>query len=157
MAQKETTVVNAAMLCLFTRGLVMLSYIDLRYHRLPDHLTLSLLWLGLLFNIYDGTLTSDQAILGAVWGYLLLWGLYWSFWLMTKKEGVGYGDLKLLAAIGAWGGANIIVATLFTAALLSSLVCLPLLTRRREDPQAAVFAFGPFLALAGWGYVFMQL
>ena len=103
---------------LLTAVLVTLTAIDLDHQLLPDSLTLPLLWIGLLLNMM-GTFTSlESALLGAVFGYLSLWSVYWLFKIVTGKEGMGYGDFKLLAALGAWFG----LAALPTIVLLSSLV-----------------------------------
>ena len=98
--------------------LIALTFIDLDHQLLPDRLTLPLLWLGLLLNS-GGLFTSlPHAVYGAAAGYLLLWSVYWLFKLVTGKEGMGYGDFKLLAAIGAWGGYEVLPLTI----LLSSVV-----------------------------------
>jgi len=103
---------------LLTAVLIVLTAIDLDHQVLPDSLTLPLLWVGLLINM-TGTFTSlESALLGAVFGYLSLWSVYWLFKIVTGKEGMGYGDFKLLAALGAWFG----LAALPTIVLLSSLV-----------------------------------
>jgi leader peptidase (prepilin peptidase)/N-methyltransferase len=133
---------------LLTAVLIVLTAIDLDHQLLPDSLTLPLLWVGLLINM-TGTFTSlESALLGAVFGYLSLWSVYWLFKIITGKEGMGYGDFKLLAALGAWFG----LAALPTIVLLSSLVGATLgltliLTgqQNRETPMP----FGPFLAGAG--------
>lgn len=133
---------------LLTAGLIVLTAIDLDHQLLPDSLTLPLLWVGLLINM-TGTFTSlESALLGAVFGYLSLWSVYWLFKIITGKEGMGYGDFKLLAALGAWFG----LAALPTIVLLSSLVGATLgltLILTGQQTRETPMPFGPFLAGAG--------
>mgnify|MGYP000574126255 FL=1 len=133
---------------LLTAVLVTLTAIDLDHQLLPDSLTLPLLWIGLLLNMM-GTFTSlESALLGAVFGYLSLWSVYWLFKIVTGKEGMGYGDFKLLAALGAWFG----LAALPTIVLLSSLVGATLgltLILTGKQSRETPMPFGPFLAGAG--------
>ena len=134
---------------LLTWALVTLTLIDLDHQLLPDDITLPLLWLGLLFNLGGTYVPLQDAVLGAMLGYLALWSVYWVFKLLTGKEGMGYGDFKLLAALGAWLG----WASLPLIILLSSLVgaacgiALMLIKRRGKDIP---IPFGPYLAAAGW-------
>jgi len=129
-----------------TWTLVTLTMIDFDTQLLPDDLTLPLLWLGLLVNIDATWVTLDKAVLGAVFGYLSLWSVYWLFKLVTGKEGMGYGDFKLLAALGAWLGPNqlplIIILSSFVGAIIGGIY----MAIRKES---APFAFGPYLAIAG--------
>ena len=133
---------------LLTAVLIALTAIDLDHQLLPDSLTLPLLWVGLLINM-TGTFTSlESALLGAVFGYLSLWSVYWLFKIITGKEGMGYGDFKLLAALGAWFG----LAALPTIVLLSSLVGATLgltLILTGQQTRETPMPFGPFLAGAG--------
>ncbi len=133
----------------FTGVLVAASGIDLRTTLLPDDLTYPLLWLGLLLSL--GTVFVDpvQAILGAAMGYLVLWSIYWGFKLLTGKEGMGYGDFKLLAALGAWCGAAGIVPILLLSALSGAVIGSSWLLLRGKD-RATPIPFGPYLAVAGW-------
>jgi leader peptidase (prepilin peptidase) / N-methyltransferase len=131
----------------FTWFVIVLTFIDLDTKLLPDSLTLPLLWLGLLVNVAGGFTDLASAVIGAVAGYLVLWSIYWAFKLITGKEGMGYGDFKLLAAFGAWFGWQ----TLPVLVLISSVVGVALggawlLARRSREP----IPFGPFLAIAGW-------
>jgi leader peptidase (prepilin peptidase)/N-methyltransferase len=131
----------------FTWIIIALTGIDLDTKLLPDNLTLPLLWLGLLVNVYGGFTDLGSAVIGAVAGYLVLWSIYWAFKLITGKEGMGYGDFKLLAAMGAWFGWQ----ALPVLALISSVVGIllggaVLLVRRSRE----AIPFGPFLAIAGW-------
>lgn len=136
-------------LLFFSWSLIALAVIDIETRLLPDQITLPLLWGGLLAAAVFGPVTPGEAIGGAVVGYLTLWGLYWAFKGLTGKEGMGHGDFKLFAALGAWLG----VAALPAVALLASLgglayalALIAFKAMRREDP----IAFGPFLAAAGW-------
>ncbi|KAA0875487.1 prepilin peptidase [Nitrincola tapanii] len=136
-------------LMLLTWALITLSFIDIDHHLLPDAITLPLLWLGLLLNSFELFTRLDDAVWGAALGYLILWGVYWLFKLITGKEGMGYGDFKLLAALGAWGG----VATLPLVILFSSVagvLLAGLLILLRKHDAANPLPFGPYLAIAGW-------
>jgi len=129
-------------------ALVALSLIDFDTQYLPDDITLPLIWAGLLVNLWGVFTTLQGAVVGAVAGYLVLWSIYWLFKLVTGKEGMGYGDFKLLAAIGAWLGWQalpfVILASSFVGAIIG--IGLIILARRgREVPMP----FGPYLAIAG--------
>ena len=125
--------------------LLALTFIDADTQLLPDQLTLPLIWLGLLFNLWLGFVPLTQAVLGAVLGYLSLWSLFWLFKLITGKDGMGYGDFKLLAALGAWLGATTLPVIVLMAALVG-IVASIILKVARNQPMA----FGPALAIAGW-------
>ncbi|MFU8817483.1 MAG: prepilin peptidase [Pseudomonadales bacterium] len=134
---------------LFTWTLLALMFIDYDTQLLPDQLTLPLLWLGLIVNVFGGFTDPTSAIVGAAAGYLFLWSTFWGFKLVTGKEGMGYGDFKLLAAIGAWLGWQVLPATVLIAALVGLLYAVVTsVTGRRE--RAEPIPFGPFLAVAGW-------
>jgi leader peptidase (prepilin peptidase)/N-methyltransferase len=134
---------------LLTWALICLTLIDLDHQLLPDDITLPLLWLGLLFNL-GGTFTSIQdAVIGAMAGYLLLWSVYWLFKLVTGKEGMGYGDFKLLAALGAWMGWQALPLVILLSSVVGAVCGIALMfvkNRGRETP----IPFGPYLAAAGW-------
>lgn len=134
---------------LFTWLLIALSFIDLDWKLLPDDLTLPGLWLGLLFNLKESFAPLESAVIGAVSGYLFLWLFYHLFRLATGKEGMGYGDFKLAAMLGAWLGWQklplVLLLSSLSGALLGSLL---LLTGRLERDHP--LPFGPFLAVAGW-------
>ena len=138
---------------IFVFALVALTFIDFDTQLLPDDITLPLLWLGLLFNLNGGLTDLKSAVIGAMAGYLILWGVYWLFKLVTGKEGMGYGDFKLLAAIGAWFGWKILPAVILLSASLGTIIGVGLIIlakRGREVPMP----FGPFLALGGIAALF---
>ena len=134
---------------LFTWVLITISVIDIEHQLILDNLSLPLLWLGLLFKTKSLFTTPENAILGAIFGYLLLWSVLHLFKLVTGKEGMGYGDFKLLAALGAWFGAMAIPQIILIASLSSLVIGLGgiLLKRRAYNTP---LAFGPFLAIGGW-------
>ena len=132
----------------FLWAMVALTFIDLDTQLLPDNLTLPLLWLGLLFNL-PGTFTElSSAVVGAVAGYLTLWSVYWLFKLVTGKEGMGYGDFKLLAAIGAWLGWQMLPLTILLSSAVGALVGISLIVFARHERNVPI-PFGPYLAAAG--------
>ena len=136
----------AALVLTFT--LISLTWIDLDTQLLPDNMTLPLLWIGLLFNLHATFVPLSQAVVGAVAGYLVLWSIYWVFKLVTGKEGMGYGDFKLLAALGAWFGwtALPMIILLSSVVGLAAAVCLMIFKgHQRSEP----IPFGPYLAGAG--------
>lgn len=129
--------------------LLVLAVIDLRTYLLPDILTLPLLWAGLLYQLLFQPLMLPNAVMGAMAGYLVLWSFYWLFKLITGKEGMGFGDFKLLAALGAWLGWSMLPLLLIVSAGIGAIIGLLIQTaspRLRGQPMP----FGPFLALAGW-------
>jgi len=139
----------------FTWALLALTFIDLDTQLLPDDITFPLLWTGLLFNIAATFSTLTAAVLGAAGGYLLLWSVYWAFRLLAKKEGMGYGDFKLLAAIGAWVGWQVLPFVVLVAALLGTIIGAWVLWRSRQGRDTRI-PFGPYLAVGGlagllWG------
>ena len=133
----------------FTAFLIALSGIDMRTQLLPDQLTLPLMWLGLIAsadNLYFG---AKPALLGAVAGYLSLWSVWWLFKQITGKEGMGHGDFKLLAAIGAWVGLSGVLPTILLSSLVGAIVGSIWLAMKGRD-RATPIPFGPYLAVAGW-------
>ena len=132
-----------------TWTLIALTFIDLDKMLLPDQLTLPLLWAGLLLNLLGGLASLQDAVIGAIAGYLLLWSLYWSFKLLTGKEGMGYGDFKLLAALGAWLGWQSLPLILILSSVVGAVVGITLMLLRRHQ-QGNPIPFGPYLAMAGW-------
>jgi leader peptidase (prepilin peptidase)/N-methyltransferase len=131
-----------------TWSLLALAAIDLDCQLLPDDITLPLLWLGLLCNLLGLFTNLQSAVLGAAAGYLLLWSVYVAFKLLTGKEGMGYGDFKLLAMLGAWLGWQMLPLIIIVSSVAGSLVAVALLLRGHE--RSRPIPFGPYLAVAGW-------
>jgi leader peptidase (prepilin peptidase)/N-methyltransferase len=140
---------------LLTWFLIALAFIDIDTQLLPDGLTLPLLWLGLTLSLWGpqggAAVPVDvrSSLIGAVAGYLSLWSVYHLFRLLTGKEGMGYGDFKLLAALGAWLGWQMLLPVILIAAVVGAVVGIVILAIRRQS-RATPIAFGPFLAAAGW-------
>ncbi|WP_062786352.1 prepilin peptidase [Aquitalea pelogenes] len=134
---------------LLTAVLVVLTFIDADTQLLPDDLTLPLVWAGLLFNLYTGAVPLEDAVIGAVAGYMSLWLVYWLFKLCTGKEGMGYGDFKLLAAFGAWLGWSMLPLIILLSSLVGAVVGIVLMLLSRIGRGQAL-PFGPYLAAAGW-------
>ncbi|HRE32803.1 MAG TPA: A24 family peptidase [Candidatus Berkiella sp.] len=134
---------------LLTWALVALTQIDFKEQLLPDDIILPMLWLGLLLNSQSLFTNLSNAVFGAVFGYLFLWSVYWLFKLVTHKEGMGYGDFKLLAMLGAWLGWQALPVIVLLSSLVGVIVGLSLIASKRltrEQPMP----FGPYLAMAGW-------
>jgi leader peptidase (prepilin peptidase)/N-methyltransferase len=129
--------------------LVALAGIDFRTQLLPDQLNFPLLWLGLLLSLLPMFVLPTQAILGAALGYLSLWSVYWLFKLLTGKEGMGYGDFKLLAALGAWMGPGALLPVVLLSSLVGAIVGGLMIALRRHGRDMPM-PFGPFIAMAGW-------
>jgi len=139
----------AAAWCLFAAVLVALTLIDWDTTLLPDDLTLPLLWAGLIASALGWTqVPLPQAVWGAVAGYLSLWGVYWAFKLATGKEGMGYGDFKLFAALGAWFGWPALVPIILMASVIGAVVGIGM-KMARSLREGGVVPFGPFLSMAG--------
>jgi leader peptidase (prepilin peptidase)/N-methyltransferase len=141
-------------------ALIGLTFIDFDTQLLPDSITLPLLWLGLLLNL-GGTFTSlPNALIGAVAGYLILWSVYWAFKLTTGKEGMGYGDFKLLAALGAWLGWTMLPLIILLSSLVGAVVGVALIIFAKHGRNIPI-PFGPYLAGGGlialfWGQALTQ-
>jgi len=133
----------------FTWMLIALAGIDFRTQLLPDQLTYPLLWLGLLLSLLPMFVLPPSSILGAALGYLSLWSVYWLFKLLTGKEGMGYGDFKLLAALGAWMGPGALLPVILLSSLVGALLGGTLILLRRHGREVPM-PFGPFIAMAGW-------
>jgi leader peptidase (prepilin peptidase)/N-methyltransferase len=140
----------------FTWFLIALTMIDFDTQYLPDQLTYPLLWLGLIGSLWhpvwgDGAapVTPHDSIIGAAAGYLSLWSLYWAFKLITGKEGMGYGDFKLFAALGAWMGWMMLLPIIVFASGVGAIFGIVIMIRQRKGKDTQI-AFGPFLAIAGW-------
>ncbi len=145
---------------IFIWALIALAAIDFDTQLLPDDITLPLLWLGLIFNIF-GTYTSlSTAVIGAMLGYLVLWSVYWLFKLVTGKEGMGYGDFKLLAALGAWFGWQMLPLIILLSSLVGAVIGITLIIAMRHGRNVPI-PFGPYLVGAGlitlfWGQELTQ-
>ena len=136
-------------------SLIALAAIDFDTQLLPDSITLPLLWLGLLFNISGTFIDLSSAVIGAMAGYLSLWSIFWLFKIATGKEGMGYGDFKLLAALGAWLGWTMLPTIILLSSLLGAIVGISLIVFARHGRNIPI-PFGPYLAAAGiialfWG------
>jgi len=138
---------------ILTAVLICLTAIDLDTQLLPDSLTLPLIWIGLLLNLSGTYTTLESAVLGAVAGYLSLWSVYWGFKLLTGKEGMGYGDFKLLAALGAWFGIGAIPTLILASSLVGAIVGVLLIVTGNQGRDTPM-PFGPFLAGAGLLHLF---
>lgn len=132
-----------------TWGLLAMSMIDVDRQLLPDAIVLPLLWLGLIVNNFGLFTDLSSALWGAVFGYLSLWLVFWLFKLATGKEGMGYGDFKLLAMLGAWGGWQILPLTVLLSSLVGAVLGVILL-KLRDQATSTPIPFGPYLAIAGW-------
>ena len=140
---------QAGAMLLLTWGLLAMSLIDADHQLLPDALVLPLLWLGLIVNAFGLFTSLEDALWGAVAGYLSLWSVYWLFKLITGKEGMGYGDFKLLAMLGAWGGWQVLPLTILLSSLVGAVLGIIMLRLRNSDTSTPI-PFGPYLAIAGW-------
>ncbi|MDX1589235.1 MAG: A24 family peptidase [Oleiphilaceae bacterium] len=152
--------VTALVSLLLVWALIALAVIDLDTQLLPDSITLPLLWGGLVFNYFGGLTDFESAFWGAVIGYLALWGVYHLFRLATGKHGMGYGDFKLLAALGAWLGWTLLPAIILLSSLVGALVGISLMVFRGQGRDVPI-PFGPYLAAAGfltllWGTELQQ-
>ncbi|NNM60027.1 MAG: prepilin peptidase [Legionellales bacterium] len=134
---------------IFSWGMLAATFIDIDTQILPDQITLSLIWLGLLINTHHVFVSLDSAVYGAVFGYLSLWLIAKTFLLFTKREGMGHGDFKLLAVIGAWAGWEMLLPTLLIASFVGAIVGIAMIISGQIKRQQPI-PFGPFLAGAGW-------
>ena len=140
----------AGLIAIFvTWVLIALTFIDVDKMLLPDELTLPLVWVGLLTSLWSVFVTPQDAIIGAAAGYLSLWSVYWLFKLVTGKEGMGYGDFKLLAALGAFVGWQGLPVIIILSSLVGAVVGVSLILLKRNESGQAI-PFGPYLAVAGW-------
>jgi len=140
---------------IFTWAMIALTFIDLDTFYLPDSITLPLLWAGLLFNTGATFIDLRSAVIGAVAGYLALWSVFWAFKFATGKEGMGYGDFKLLAAIGAWLGWKMLPLVILLSSVVGAVVGIALIVFAKHAREKPI-PFGPYLAVAGlialfWG------
>ena len=134
---------------LLTWALIALTFIDFDTQLLPDAITLPFLWLGLGFNLFAVHATTHASVMGAIAGYATLWAVYHGFRLVTGKEGMGYGDFKLLAMLGAWQGWQALPVIVLLSSAVGALVGVTLILIRRHDRDIPI-PFGPYLAAAGW-------
>jgi leader peptidase (prepilin peptidase)/N-methyltransferase len=133
----------------FTWALIALTMIDFDHQLLPDGITLPFLWLGLGLSLWNVFIDSQTAIIGAMAGYLSLWTVYWAFKLVTGKEGMGFGDFKLLAMLGAWMGWKMLPVIILLSSVVGALVGITLIIALGRDKTIPI-PFGPYLAAAGW-------
>ena len=141
-------------------ALLTLTCIDIDTQLLPDDITLPLLWLGLLLNVSGTFVNLNSAVMGAISGYLVLWSIYWLFKLVTGKEGMGYGDFKLLAAIGAWLGWQMLPLVIMLSSVVGAVIGITLIVAARHGRNVPI-PFGPYLAGGGlialfWGQTLTQ-
>ena len=129
--------------------LVALTFIDIDHMLLPDQLTLPLLWLALIASVVGYTIAPSDAIIGAACGYLSLWSVFWLFKLITGKEGMGYGDFKLLAVFGALLGWQSLLTIILLSSVVGAVIGIALLSIQGKDKTTPI-PFGPYLAIAGW-------
>ena len=130
-------------------SLLVLTLIDLDHQLLPDNIVLPLLWIGLLANLNNQFASLQSAVIGAMAGYMVLWTIYQVHHRLTGKEGMGYGDFKLLAALGAWFGWQALPVIILTASLIGTGIAVLLMLFRGHNREVPI-AFGPYLALGGW-------
>lgn len=139
----------AGLVLILSWGLLAMSLIDAEHQILPDVLVLPLMWLGLIVNSFSLFVSLHEALWGAIAGYTLLWSMFWLFKLITGKDGMGHGDFKLLAMLGAWGGWQILPLTILLSSLVGAIIGLITL-RLRNAKTSTPIPFGPYLAIAGW-------
>ena len=132
----------------FTFALIAMTFIDFDTQLLPDDLTYPLLWLGLLVNLNGMFAPLHEAVIGAAAGYMVLWSIYWLFKLATGKEGMGYGDFKLLAALGAWFGWTMLPTIILLSSVVGAVVGISLIVFTKHGREKPI-PFGPYLAIAG--------
>lgn len=134
---------------IFTWSLICLSMIDFDHHLLPDDITLPVMWLGLACNIFNMFASIHSSLIGAIVGYGILWIIFISFKLITGKDGMGYGDFKLLAMLGAWLGWELLPLIILLSSMLGAVVGVTLIITGRQGRDKPI-PFGPYLAIAGW-------
>ena len=133
----------------FTWALIALTMIDFHKQLLPDNITLPLLWLGILCSMFGLFVDLETSVIGAMAGYLVLWSVYHLFRLITGREGMGYGDFKLLAALGAWMGWKMLPLIIILSSFVGAAIGLAMIALIRHDKNIPI-PFGPYLAIAGW-------
>lgn len=140
---------NGLAALILTWSLIALTMIDIDTYLLPDDITLPLLWLGLIVNSFGVFTDLPSALWGAIAGYLSLWLVYQAFKLVTGKEGMGFGDFKLLAALGAWMGWQLLPQIILLSSLVGAVIGITMIIVRGRDKNIPI-PFGPYLAIAGW-------
>ena len=141
--------IQTVLALLFTWVLIALTLIDIKKQLLPDDITLPLLWAGILLSFFNIFTDLTSSVIGAMAGYLILWSIYHLFKLLTKKEGMGFGDFKLLAALGAWVGFEYLPQIILVSSVVGSIIGISMLLIGRTKQQQPI-PFGPYLAIAGW-------
>lgn len=141
--------IETTLVLILTWGLIAMSVIDTEHQLLPDVLTIPLLWLGLIANQFELFASPSDALLGAIAGYLSLWLVFHVFYLLTGKEGIGYGDFKLFALFGAWSGWQLLPQILLLSSLVGALIGVGMILLRGRDRSLPI-PFGPYIATAGW-------
>lgn len=143
--------VSVAAGCAFVLSwaLISLAAIDIDTQLLPDSITLPMLWAGIVANYFNVFVSLDEAVLGAIFGYLSLWAVFWMFKLATGKDGMGYGDFKLLAVLGAWLGWQILPVVIVLSSVVGACVGIGLMVFSSHDKSKPI-PFGPYMAVAGW-------
>ena len=133
----------------FTWALIALTLIDLKKQLLPDSITMPLLWLGIFISLFNVFTDLKSSVIGAIAGYLILWSVFHLFKLLTKKDGMGYGDFKLLSALGAWVGFSYLPQIILISSVVGSIAGISMLILGKTKQQQPI-PFGPYLAVAGW-------
>ncbi|TRX52850.1 prepilin peptidase [Thalassomonas sp. M1454] len=141
--------IQTLFMLILTWSLITLTMIDFDKMILPDQITLPLVWLGLLLNLNGVFIGLEQAVVGAMVGYLSLWSIFWLFKLVTGKEGMGYGDFKLFAVFGAWFGWELLPVLILMASLVGAVIGISLMVFKNHEGSKPI-PFGPYLAIAGW-------
>ncbi len=134
---------------MLTWSLIALTMIDIHKQLLPDNITLPLLWLGIICNISGLFTDLESSVIGAISGYLALWSIYHLFKILTGKEGMGYGDFKLLSALGAWMGWKVLPLIIVLSSFVGAIIGIAMIIFARHDKSIPI-PFGPYLAIAGW-------
>ena len=137
---------------LLTWVLIALTLIDFDTQLLPDQIVLPMVWLGLILNYFEIYTSLESAVLGGIFGYMSLWSIFHIFKILTKKEGMGFGDFKLFAALGTWLGVAALPAILMLASLVGSVIGIRMLLLKGHHSQKPI-AFGAYLAISGWFYL----
>ena len=140
---------QAAFALVLTWVLIALSFIDIDHQLLPDSITLPVLWMGLALSLFDVYTDTQASIIGAIAGYMVLWTIYQGFKLATGKEGMGYGDFKLLALFGAWLGWQTLPLIILLSSLVGAVIGISMIIFAKRDHSIPI-PFGPYLAAAGW-------